>query len=96
MEMIVVMGIIAVLAGSIMAGMGRVQKAAQKTKAQETVSNTATALGIIFQKEMGWPQLLINYNNRQLEAIPSRVFVRHGLMGLSYDSSKYSASSHKG
>ena len=96
MEMLVVMGIIAILAGSLLVGVNSLHKTAQKTKAQETVSNTATALGLIFQKEMAWPQMLINYNNRQLEAEPSHVFVRHGLLGLSYDSSKYTASTRKG
>lgn len=88
-EMLVVVGIIAVLSGALIAGMDRMRKTAQKAKVQETVSNTATALGAIFQKEMAWPQMLIRYNNRQLEAEPSHVFVRHGLLGLSYDSSSY-------
>ena len=96
MEMLVVMGIIVVLAGSLLVGVNSLHKTAQKTKAQETVANTATALGIIFQKNMAWPQLLINYNNRQLEAVPSHAFVLHGLLGLSYDSSKYTASTRKG
>ena len=95
-EMLVVIGIIAVLSGALIVGMDRVRKTAQRSKAQEVVSNTATALGIIFQKEMGWPQLLLNYSGRQLEAEPSHVFVRFNLLGLSYDSRSYTASSHKG
>ncbi len=88
-EMLIVIGIIAVLSGALIVGMDRVRKTAQRSKAQEIVSNTATALGVIFQSEMRWPQLLLNYNGRQLEAEPSHVFVRHGLMGLSYDSELY-------
>ncbi len=95
-EMLVVIGIIAVLSGALIVGLDRVRKTAQKSKAQEIVSNTATALGIIFQKEMGWPQLLLNWSGKQLEAEPSHVFVRHNLLGLSYDSRSYDASSRKG
>lgn len=83
-EMLVVIGIIAVLSGALLVGMDRIRRTAQRSKAQEIVSNTATALGTIFQKEMAWPKALISYNNRQLEAAPSHVFVRHGLLGLSY------------
>ena len=95
-EMLVVIGIISVLSGALIVGIDRVRKTAQRSKAQEIVSNTATALGIIFQKEMGWPQLLLNWSGRQLEAEPSHVFVRFNLLGLSYDSQSYNASTRKG
>ena len=95
-EMLVVIGIISVLSGALIMGIDRVRKTAQRSKAQEVVSNTATALGIIFQKEMGWPQLLLNWSGKQLEAEPSHVFVRFNLLGLSYDSKSYNASTRKG
>ena len=95
-EMLVVIGIIAVLSGALVVGMDRVRKTAQKSKAQEIVSNTATALGVIFQTEMGWPQLLLNYSGRQLEATPSHVFVRFNLLGLAYNSKQYDRSTRKG
>lgn len=88
-EMLVVIGIIAVLSGALLVGMDRVRKTAQRSKAQEIVSNAATALGIIFQNEMNWPKLLVNNNNGQLDARTSHVFVRHKLLGLSYDSRSY-------
>ena len=91
-EMLVVIGIIAILSGALVVGMDRVRKTAQRSKAQEIVSNTATALGAIFQKEMAWPQLLIKNNNKQLTAAPSHVFVRHGLLGLTYDATSYASS----
>ena len=96
LEMLVVIGIIVMLSGALLIGIDRVRKSAQRTKAQETVSNTATALGLIFQKEMAWPRLLIAYNNRQLEAEPSHVFVRHNLLGLTFDSNSYNPSTRKG
>ncbi len=95
-EMLVVIGIISVLSGALIMGIDRVRKTAQRSKAQEIVSNTATALGIIFQKEMGWPQLLLNWSGKQLEAEPSHVFVRFNLLGLSYDSKSYNASKRSG
>ena len=57
-EMLVVIGIIAVLMGSTVVGIGKMRKTAQKARTQETVSNAATALTIIFQKEMNWPKLI--------------------------------------
>ena len=95
-EMLVVMGIIAVLAGSLIVGMGRIRKTAQRAKAQEIVSNTATALGAIFQAEMNWPKLLVNNNNGQLDARTSHVFVRFKMMGLSYDTQSYDVYNRKG
>ena len=88
-EMLVVIGIIAVLSGALFVGVDRVRKTAQRSKAQEIVSNTATALGIIFQNEMNWPKILVNNNNGQLDARTSHVFVRHNLLGLSYDTTSY-------
>lgn len=95
-EMLVVMGIIAVLSGALIVGMGRMRKTAQRSKAQETVANAAESLGVIFQTEMNWPKLLIDNNNKQLDARTSHVFVRHKLLGLSYDSQKFNASTRKG
>ena len=54
-EMLVVMGIIAILAGSMMAGFSRITKSAQRSRAQEAVSNVATALQMILQKKGSWP-----------------------------------------
>lgn len=95
-EMLVVMGIIAILSGALVVGIGHMSKTAQRQKAQETVSNTAEALGIIFQTEMNWPKLLVNNNNQQLNARTSHVFVRYKLLGLAYDSQKYNIDSRKG
>ncbi|MDD6031528.1 MAG: type II secretion system protein [Kiritimatiellae bacterium] len=54
-EMLVVMGIIAILSGALMAGFGRVTKSAQRARAQETVSNVATSLTAMLQKKGRWP-----------------------------------------
>ena len=54
-EMLVVMGIIAILSGALLAGFGQITKNAQRTRAQETVSNVATALNMLLQKKGGRP-----------------------------------------
>lgn len=95
-EMLVVIGIIAVLSGSLMVGMGRIQKTAQKAKAQETVSNTATALATIFQTEMSWPSRLMQNSGQQLDAVLSHIFVRFKLLGLSYDAKTYNVTTKVG
>ena len=58
-EMLVVIGIIAILSGALLMGFGRVTKAAQRAKAVEAVSQAAQALVILRQKNDGvWPQIL--------------------------------------
>jgi len=57
-EMLVVIGIIAVLVGATISGYAKFSQTAEKTKCQELVSNTATALTALFQKEGVWPVAL--------------------------------------
>lgn len=57
-EMLVVIGIIAVLIGASIGGFAQMTKSAEKAKAQELVSNVATALTALYQQEGGWPQRL--------------------------------------
>ena len=58
-EMLVVIGIIAVLSGALMMGFGRVTKAAQRAKATELVSQAAQALVILRQKnDNTWPSVV--------------------------------------
>ena len=61
-EMLVVMGIISILAGALLMGYGKVTRTAQRARAQETVSNVATALNIILQQNGSWPATLIKYH----------------------------------
>ncbi len=88
-EMLVVIGIIAVLAAASMVGYSKVVKSAKKAKTQELVSNVATALTQILSKNNGvWPEDLlerVNNGNGRLDAETSRVFVRYDLLGLSYN-----------
>lgn len=88
-EMLVVIGIIAVLAAASMVGYSKVVKSAKKAKTQELVANAATALTYILTKNNGmWPEdLLSRVQNGSgiLDEETSRVFVRYNLMGLSYN-----------
>lgn len=57
-EMLVVMGIIAVLIGASIGGYSAMTKSAERARCQELVSNVATALTALFQAEGVWPKRL--------------------------------------
>lgn len=59
-EMLVVMGIIAALIGSSIGGYAFATKHAQKARGKELVSNVATALNVIFQRQNRWPPRLLS------------------------------------
>ena len=85
-EMLVVIGIIAVLAAASMIGYTRIIKSARKTKNVELVANVATALTYILTKEGSWPEeLLQGSENSQLDKNVAKVFIRYNLLGLSYN-----------
>lgn len=58
--MLVVVGIIAVLVGASIASFSKITKTAERAKAQELVSNAATALTAYFQTEGCWPKCLLD------------------------------------
>ena len=57
-EMLVVMGIIAVLIGASIGGYSAMVKSAERARCQELVSNVAVALTALFQNEGVWPKRL--------------------------------------
>ncbi len=57
-EMLVVIGIIAILAGASLGAFSKMTKTAERTKCQELVSNTATALVALYQQNGIWPKVL--------------------------------------
>ena len=59
-EMLVVIGIIAVLMGTAVGGYSFATKRAQAARGRELVANTATALNLLFQKDGKWPSALLN------------------------------------
>lgn len=98
-EMLVVLGIIAILSGALFMGYGRVTKGAQRTRAQETVSNVATALNILLQQKGLWPSdyrnALKTYGGQDGEGKGcvedvAKVFVKYNLLGITYTGSSTS------
>lgn len=59
-EMLVVIGIIAVLIGAAIGGYSSVTERAQKARDEELVHNVATALGTIFQNRGKWPKAIVD------------------------------------
>ena len=57
-EMLVVIGIIAVLVGATIGGYSKFSKTAERVRCQELVANTATALAALFQNDGAWPRAL--------------------------------------
>jgi len=57
-EMLVVLGIIAILIGASISGFSKMTRSADRAKAQELVSNVATALTQLYQREGNWPKRL--------------------------------------
>ena len=106
-EMLVVMGIIAILAGSMMAGFSHITKSAQRARAQETVSNVATALQMILQKKGSWPGdndgALRKFGgsdgggkgSKGAVADVAKVFVKYGLLGVAHKGSSSDISQMK-
>lgn len=87
-EMLVVIGIIAVLMGATMVAYSRVTKKAQMTRGRELVLNTATALNVLFDRQQTWPKRLLTAAEGEgiLTAEAAAPIAAHGLMSLSYDS----------
>lgn len=57
-EMLVVIGIIAGLIAATIGGYSAVTKTAERTKCRELVSQVATAMTLLYQKEGNWPKRL--------------------------------------
>ena len=81
-EMLVVIGIIAILIGASIGGFSSMTRAAEKAKAQEVVSNAATALTALFQREGRWPKRLIDRNNKQLDKDAALPLAKGGYFSL--------------
>ena len=58
-EMLVVIGIIAVLTAATIGGYSKITATAEKTKCRELVSNVAIAMTTYFQRNGAWPSILV-------------------------------------
>ena len=59
-EMLVVIGIIAILIGASIGGFSAMTKTADRARSQELVSNVASALTEYFNRNGAWPKVLLN------------------------------------
>ncbi len=89
-EMLVVVGIIATLMGVLLASVSKFVKTADKARCQELVSNTATALTALFQRNGAWPRVLISNHNSEmgLSATAAIPLAKGGYMSLGMNSDK--------
>ena len=90
-EMLVVIGIIATLMGVMLASVTKFIKSAEKTRCQELVANTATALTALYQKEGAWPRALIkgHNGNNMLDANAALPLAKGSYMTLTTDREDY-------
>lgn len=89
-EMLIVIGIIAVLTGASIAGFAKMRESAERAKAQELVSNVATALTALFQEEGSWPKRLAanGANDGELDATAAFPLAKKGYLSLTMNSAK--------
>ena len=85
-EMLVVIGIIAVLVAAAVGAFGGATKKAQIARGRELVSNVATALSTIYQQDGRWPKTLVDANGGdeyRLGKVAGAVLARKGVLSLS-------------
>lgn len=88
-EMLVVVGILAVLMGIGLSSFSSSTKTAQKARGQELVVNVATALETIYQREGSWPRRILaaGSSDGKLNEDVAYELAKRKVMTLSYDSS---------
>ena len=88
-ELMVVIGIIAIISGSLMMGFGRITKSAQRAKAVETVSNVAQAFSLLRQRNgNAWPKVILDSEGadgqgKGMVVEVTKKFAEKGLLGIS-------------
>jgi len=90
-ELLVVIGIIAILVGLSLTGFSKMMKTADNTKAQELLSNTATALSAIYEADGLWPKKIREAGGSgegMLDKDVAIIIARRGMMSLSTDAGK--------
>ena len=90
-ELMVVIGIIAIISGALMMGFGRITKSAQRAKAVEAVSNAMQALSILRQKNgNSWPKVILDSEGadgqgKGMVVEVAKKFAEKGLLNISTD-----------
>ena len=85
-ELLVVIGIMMVLTAVLLGGISRVQKSAANAKAQDLVSNVATAINQILLSEKNWPGYLIKAaqaGDPMVDSDACQALIRHKVYSLS-------------
>ena len=86
-ELLVVIGVIMVLSAVLLGGIGRVRKSAANARAQDLVSNVATALNQILQTERNWPGYVIksaSAGDPMVDSDACQALIRHKTFSLNY------------
>jgi len=88
-EMLVVIGIIAILMGAGMAAYSSAARKAQQARAREVVSNVATALSAVYQSEGSFPRRVMAQGSDG-EVTPEVAYelAKRKAMSLTYDTDK--------
>ena len=88
LEMLVVIGILAVLIGAGMTAFSSATRKAQQARAREVVSNVATALEAVYQREGAFPRRVLAAGASDGEMTPeiSYELAKRSAMTLTYDS----------
>ncbi len=88
-EMLVSIGIIAILIAAAVVSFGGTTRKAEMAKGRELVSNVSTALASIYQKSGRWPSGLVKANgsdDNRLGEKPAIVLAQKNAISLSYSS----------
>ena len=86
-EMLVVIGIIAVLMGASIAGYSSVVARAQKARADEQVHEIYTALVQVMQKEDAWPRAILSEGSSgdgEMTPVVGAALAKRGALSLTY------------
>lgn len=86
-ELLVVIGVMMVLSAVLLAGISKVKKTAMNGKAQDLVSNAATAVIQVLNADRNWPGYLIkaaSASDPMLDSDACQALIRHNVYSLSY------------
>ncbi len=97
-EMLVVLGIVAVLVAAGLGAYSGATKSAEKKRCQELVSNTATALTALFQKNGSWPKALRTNGSTDgyLDQDAALPLAKGGYMSITMENGKLAGSDRFG
>ena len=86
-EMLVVIGILAILIGIGVSSFSSSTKKAQRTRGQELVSNVATALEAVYQREGSWPRRILanGAKDGRLDENVAYELAKRNVLTLTYD-----------